>query len=397
MKTTEPSTKHVETQPAAGHTTKSGLGVMQLTDTLTAAGYERVAVNLANDLPANRYRSYLCTTRRDGPLEELIAPHVGRLRLQRAHRFDLGAVLRLVSYIRKNQIQILHAHGTTVFMSILASRFQPHPAVIWHNHAGRLTADEHPKLRWRLAARRIDGTIVVSQLLQQWCVRNLGMPPDRTWYVRNYVHMPDHVEPASSLPGQPNFRIVSVANLLPDKDPLNLLRAMKIVARESPSAHLLMVGRSGDSAYMEKVRAEMADAVLQGRVSMLGVRSDVASIMKGCDIGVLASATEGLPLTLLEYGMAGLPVVTTRVGQCEEVLNGGRLGLLVPPSAPDELAQAILSLLASPARRAELGNRFQQHVQENYSRDQVLQQIGEVYATVLASRTNVAGAGASRR
>ena len=166
---------------------------------------------------------------------------------------------------------------------------------------------------------------------------------------------------------------------------------------EQPSTRERILDHSVQIAAAEGLESLTNDLALCEAVRFLGVRSDVASIMKGCDIGVLASATEGLPLTLLEYGMAGLPVVTTRVGQCEEVLNGGRLGLLVPPSAPDELAQAILSLLASPARRAELGNRFQQHVQENYSRDQVLQQIGEVYATVLASRTNVAGAGASRR
>lgn len=370
---------------------------MQLTDTLIASGYERVAVNLANDLPSDRYRSHLCTTRADGPLAEFVASHVGKLRLQRARRFDVGALRRLVSYIRQNQIEVLHAHGTTVFISLLASCFPPHPAVIWHNHAGRLTAVEHPKLRWRLAARRVHGTIVASRLLLDWSVRKLGMSSDRIWYIPNYARLPDRVEPATDLPGQPGSRIVSVANLLPDKDPLNLLRAMKFVARDWPAAHLLMVGCPGDQGYMGKVRAELATSALQGRVSLLGVRTDVPSILRACDIGVLGSATEGMPLALVEYGLAGLPAIATRVGQCEEMLGGGSVGLLVSPSAPEELARAVLSLLSSPTQRADLGNRFQQHVQQNYSADRVLQQAGEVYAIVLGSQTKAVRAGASRR
>src|SRR5579863_5854429 len=68
---------------------------MHLIDTLAAAGAERVAVNIVNHLPRDRYIPYLCTTRSDGPLDALVAPDVIRLRLQRRSRFDLRAVIRL--------------------------------------------------------------------------------------------------------------------------------------------------------------------------------------------------------------------------------------------------------------------------------------------------------------
>src|SRR5918999_1889196 len=90
-------------------------GVMQLTDTLGAGGAERVAVNLANLLPRERYRMYLCTTRRDGPLAGLVADDVGRLCLARRWRFDYRAFGRLVDFIREHKVQILHAHGTALF------------------------------------------------------------------------------------------------------------------------------------------------------------------------------------------------------------------------------------------------------------------------------------------
>jgi len=72
-------------------------------------------VNIANHLPQDRFRSYLCSTRAEGPLVEAIAPRVARLALYRSGRFDVGAVRELSIYMYENQVRILHAHGTSLF------------------------------------------------------------------------------------------------------------------------------------------------------------------------------------------------------------------------------------------------------------------------------------------
>jgi glycosyltransferase involved in cell wall biosynthesis len=93
-----------------------------------------------------------------------------------------------------------------------------------------------------------------------------------------------------------------------------------------------------------------------------------------------------LPLALLEYGMASLPVVATRVGQCDEVLGSGRCGMLVPPGEPAPLAQAILELLGSTHKRKEFGSKLNARVQRAYSRESVIQKVTDVYETVLSCR-----------
>src|SRR5687768_3548621 len=113
--------------------------VMHITDTLYAGGKERVAVDLANLLPRSRYETFLCTTRREGPLADLIQPDVGRLRLDRKRVFDSRALRRLVAFIREKNIEILHAHGPSLFIARVASLFAPRPLVVWHNHFGGLT------------------------------------------------------------------------------------------------------------------------------------------------------------------------------------------------------------------------------------------------------------------
>src|SRR5271163_3758248 len=93
------------------------IGVMNIIDTLVAAGAERVAVNIVNHLPRDKYVPYLCTTRADGPLDALVAADVGRLRLERASRFDFSAVMRLRRFIESNDIRIVHAHSSALFIA----------------------------------------------------------------------------------------------------------------------------------------------------------------------------------------------------------------------------------------------------------------------------------------
>jgi glycosyltransferase involved in cell wall biosynthesis len=119
---------------------------------------------------------------------------------------------------------------------------------------------------------------------------------------------------------------------------------------------------------------------------MLGSRPDVSAILRASDIGVLSSVSEGLPLALLEYGMAGMAVVATDVGQCGEVLDRGRAGVLVPASDPSRLAEALVELMLSPARRSTLGMALLRHVNSAYDADAIMKKVGHVYDSLLQDR-----------
>lgn len=362
------------------------IDVMQLIDTLESGGAERVAVNLANLLPRDRYRLHLCTTRCDGPLEREVANDVQRLRLARKRRFDIGALWRLLKYIRRNQIKILHAHGTSVFLAVLASLFPPYPVVIWHEHYGRNAAEDRRAFLFRLVARRVRAAICVNRLLAEWSARRLRIPLEHVWYVPNFVCEAPRPDVIPDLPGVPGARIVNVANYRTEKDQLTLLRALALVVHRFPQAHLLLVGAVNDPAYAERIKEMIVFLSLQERVSMMGPRNDVGRILQVCDVGVLSSATEGLPMALLEYGAAGLPSVATNVGQCGEVLDHGRVGALVSPAAPGDLAFALETLLSNPAESARLGMQFKKRIQQTYSPARVLEQVDAVYKLALNGR-----------
>jgi glycosyltransferase involved in cell wall biosynthesis len=362
-------------------------------DTLESGGLERVAVNIANALPRDRYRSYLGTTRRDGPLAALVADHVVRLKLARRSRFDVRGIRRLVSFVRSNDIAILHAHGSSLFVAAVASLVQAPrpPALIWHDHYGQYLCDDRPRWVYRLASRRVNGVISVNRPLAAWAKRHLCVPPAHVWYIPNFVCPPAPDQAVNTtLPGQGGRRIVCVANLRPQKDHESLFRAMAIVTRTHPDAHLLLVGSGGDPAYVTYLRDRALRLGVAGQISFLGHRDDVGAILESSDVGVLSSSSEGFPLALAEYGWAGLAAVSTDVGECRDVLDGGAAGVLVAPGDPDVLAAALVSLLQAPMRRRELGARLKERVRTVYAAERIVEQICEVYRIVAADSRGTA-------
>jgi glycosyltransferase involved in cell wall biosynthesis len=363
--------------------TRQHIPVMHMVDTLRVGGVERVAVNLANLLPRSGYRTHLCTTRAEGPFSALVSPAVGRLALARRGRFDLAPFSRLTRYIREQDIRILHAHGSALFVARLAALVAPFPAVVWHDHYGRYAFNDRPAWLYRAATRRIAGVIAVNHPLADWSRRVLRIPEERVWYIPNLVEMAASSGGPPALPGSPGKRIVCLANLRPQKDHFNLLAAMRLVAAAEPEAHLLLAGDFSDAGYKDSVLRRIAELGLERQVSYLGRCEDVAQLLAASDIAALSSLSEGLPLALLEYGAAGLPAVATEVGQCGEVLAGGAAGLLVPPAAPEALAAALLRLLGAPEERARFGKRLRERVATHYGSDAILEQIAQVYQRVL--------------
>ncbi len=362
----------------------SRLRVAQVVDSLAPGGTERFAVNLANTLAANGHESHLCSTRQEGPLAEAVAPGVNRLRLNRSRAFDPVAFFEFARYLSRHRIEVLHAHSSAVFISMIGSVLSPGLRIVWHLHQGKLADHSSPPLPLRLASRKVAAVIAVNRPWAQWAIETLHLPPRRVNYIANYVRPALSGRGDAPLPGAPGFRIVSVGNLRPEKDTLSLLAAMTEVLREVPQAHLFIVGGSSDPAYSDRVKEDVITRRLEHAVTFLGSRDDVPEILRSCDVAVMSSVAEGFPLALLEYGAAGLATVATRVGACLEILDNGRAGLAVPPSNPNELASAILTLLKSPDLRQRLGTALKSRVEREYGEQKIVAEITDVYRLALS-------------
>ena len=144
--------------------------------------------------------------------------------------------------------------------------------------------------------------------------------------------------------------VVSVANLRPQKDHGTLLAAARLLADRGVAFRLVAVGQGPLEREVARRRDELA---LGDHVVLAGFRPDAVAVMAACDVFVLASAWEGLPVAVMEATVLGLPIVATRVGGVAEQLGTGG-ALLVSPRDPSALADALAAVLTDPRRRAEL-------------------------------------------
>lgn len=364
------------------------INVMHLIDGLGSGGAERIAVNFVNTLPRDRFQPVLCTSRFDGPLAVHIGSDVNWIRLGRRHRLDVSAILRLRNSLRNLKIDVIHAHSTSLFLALAACSRNSRTAVVWHDHYGPPAGLRRNRWVYGPAARRANAVITVSQSLSSWISNTLNVPSCRVRYVPNFVCRTEDRSVAGDLPGRAGARIACVASIRPEKDLINLIQAMQGVVAQIPDAHLLLIGPAISSLYLQAVQNTIQSCKLEKNVTWLGERSEVNAILKACDVGVLSSVSEGFPVVLLEYGMARLPVVSTEVGQCAEILAEGRAGLLIAPSNSHALSEALLSLLASEGTRSRLGQVLADRVQQEYNPKVILQLIESVYTQAIAGKRN---------
>ena len=164
--------------------------------------------------------------------------------------------------------------------------------------------------------------------------------------------------------------VVAVARLVRHKGWPELLAAMRAV----PGAHLWVVGERLPSDHGADLEADFAAAAqaLGPRLHRLGYRHDVPRILAAADIFCLPSHFEGLPMSIIEAMLTGLPVVATDIRGCRELVREGESGLLVPPMQQAPLADALGRLAADAALRQSMGAAGRRRALSEYTEAAVL-------------------------
>ncbi len=345
--------------------------VLQLIDSLNPGGAERMAVNIANSLYEVGVQSHLCATREEGSLKSKLDKKVKYLFIHRTQTLDFSAFLKLYNYIKKNKITHLHAHGTSFLFATLLKMASPSLTLIWHEHKGeRIYTKIINSLPLYFCSFFFSAVITVNQALEKWVRTNLSV--NQVFFLSNFVpnFRPEKIS-------ADNKKIVCLANLRQPKNHALLLKAFKSVHLKHPEWHLQLLGGCYGDLYHKNLQGIVATEQLEGAVTFAGNNKTVAQELSSSGIGVLSSDNEGLPMALLEYGAAGLPVVCTDVGQCSEVVNN--YGKIVPPQNAEALAKALLFYIENEENRIADGLAFSAHISKNYAEAAVIPKLLIIY------------------
>jgi glycosyltransferase involved in cell wall biosynthesis len=293
---------------------------------------------------------------------------------------DSGAVRDLHALIRETQPTLIHAHTSKAgLVGRLAARLAGVPAVYTAHTWGFMPGTPWMWKLWALpgewlgarASRRI---IVVSEYNRALALRYRVAPARKLVVVHNGV--PD--TPYRARPDEEGeVRLAMVARFTPQKDQMLLVRALAGI--ETPVRLLLI----GDGPTRAAVEAEAHRLGLADRVEFLGSRDDVAEILAGVHIGVLASNWEAFGIVVAEAMRAGLPVVASRVGGVEEVMVDGVTGFLVPRGDVGSMQDRLHRLVKSPDLRMQMGEAGRRQYETRFTIDRMLERTSAVYAAAV--------------
>jgi glycosyltransferase involved in cell wall biosynthesis len=303
-------------------------------------------------------------------------------------RFDFATVAAMRRALSRHPDAIVHVHDyKSALVAWLARGRRPLPIVATSHgqFASTLSLQLYHRVELSLL-RRFDRVGVVSEEMRPW-LQQAGVAPARIVLVENGIDVerfsPQVAPLARSSLGIADAALVfgAAMRLTEQKDPLLLLDAFALLARETPHAVLAI---AGDGPLREATRAR-ADELGIGRcVHLLGARDDLERFYAMLDVFVLPSRYEGLPLALLEAMAMQRPVAATRVGQVADVLAG----LPYQPVACGDAGALAAAMRAAPGRGATQSLR--QRVVERYSVQRMARDYAALYRDVWRSRERFA-------
>lgn len=306
------------------------------------------------------------------------------------------AFVRLHRFLRSNRIDIVHMNGFyTNILGSLVARMARTPVVITAVRTEVSGRNGYHNALEQATAHWIDLYISVSEQSRFQMLRKPWVQDGKVVVVHNGIDPGWARTPSNSgrrthgsrsrsdtsvgvrstrAKDRPCIGMIGAFNRLKAQE-LLVLAAPRVLNR-FPKARFVLMGEG-------KTRARIINLIRQTRLSeyfvVLDYAIDPRHILSQLDIFVLATHTEGLPVSILEAMTFGLPVVASRVGGIPEIVQDGSTGILVPPDNPEAIASAIIDLLDHPAKARKMGMLGQSRAERDFGIDKMMEALENHY------------------
>ena len=371
--------------------------VLYLVDSFNIGGTETQAVELARRMDPAKYDVTLACLRKEGPLlERLHGSAVNVVEFHPKGGIDsprgLYQLARMVAYLRRGKIDVVHAHDLwSNMIGLVAAKLAGVPVIVTSqrdlSHGDWYLGS---RKKWLRRAQNASSVVLTNAcMIRQGLVSQEGLAADKVRVIYNGVDLDRFVSSpslrAKLFPGMERAKlIVLVGNMHTDvKGHPTLIAAAPEVVSRFPQARFVLVG---DGEKRKAFEAAAQGAGVGGNFMFMGRRNDVADILAACDIAVLPSAAEGMPNAVLEYMAAGLPVVASAVGGNLEVIADGATGLLVPARNPGALGETLSRLLADDVLALRLARNGRELVEQRFSFERLTREVGALYEELLQAK-----------
>ena len=304
---------------------------------------------------------------------------------------ELGALTELRNILRKEEPDILHLNSSKAGgIGALAGRLEGTPKILFtaHGWAHRESRSLLAKFAIRLASWATillsHEIIVVSKL--DYEDSPVLFSRKKIFVIHNGINDFPLLDTKSArellatkdarLSTHSTWILMETAELVKNKGVDIAIASLNLVKEKYPNTQLVVLGEGEERPALE---AQVRELKLENSVFLLGFVPDSRTYLKAADMFLLSSRKEGLPIALLEAGIAELPVVATKTGGIPEVILDGETGLLAESHNPQSFALALEKFLEQPDKRISYGEKNALRIKKEFSEEKMLEQTKAMY------------------
>jgi glycosyltransferase involved in cell wall biosynthesis len=343
-----------------------------ITPHLGPGGAENVLLDMARSLDRNSNEIFLIATHsRDSRCVQMWQQHAD-------HVYDLASLVEpealpsaLYSLILNWEMNTVVIQNTLIAYSVIPHCKRELPALRVIDLIHTVGTGWDIAAATATVASDIDTRIVISEAARKNLIA-LGTSERKIRHIQNGVDL-EHFRPVAAPDGDV-FRILFAARLDPVKRPLLLVDIARELELLRPASTFRFVV-AGDGPEEGALRRRIRAARLEHLFELHGQVEDLAPLLAGSAVLLVTSSNEGIPLTILEAFATARPVIASRAGAIDEILDE-TTGILIDTCGDEasRFAQAILTFMNAPALRQRMGVEARRSAERKYDRCEALQQ-----------------------
>lgn len=368
------------------------MNILHVIDSGGLYGAEMVLLNLAAEQMKTGDRSVIASIGAPGEDTKPLESEADARGIQvEPFRFRNGpnpaGALDIMRYARTGRFDVVHTHGykPDILLGLMPFRVRGLPIVCTlHGWTNVRPFSKMGLYEWAdgWSLQRMDAVCVVSESMLKH-PRVMRLARKKVHVIHNGISMPTGLDAALDddiveFCGQ-KATLAAIGRLSEEKGFDCLLHAFSIMLDRGLDACLLIMGDGPERSRLEGTVQRLG---LHGKVLLAGYRRDAWRYLSLCRAFVLASYTEGFPITLLEVMQTGVPVIATAVGGVPLLVHDRETGIVVPPGSPESIAEAMLRVMSDGDAAAVMAEKAREFVLREYSVARMGNKYRHVYETL---------------
>lgn len=370
------------------------INVVQVIETSGPGGAESVVLNIAKNLNRERYDSSVVLHRPGWFYGQLLQNNIKAEVIHSKRSWDISFIIRFINYCRKLKADIIHSHlsGANLYSCVAGWILRIPVIATYHNELYMpQSREKYVPFKVFVVRNLAAATVVVARYMQKDYIEKGKFSPHKLMTIYNGISFggEEADRSISELKKELGLQlddilVGNVANIRPPKGHKYLVEAAGMVCRDMRNVKFLLIGEPGKGELRNNIEKHIADLNLKDNVIFLGFREDIPKLLQMIDIFVLASTSEGLPLSIVEAMAAAKPVVATNVGGLSEIVIQDKTGCLVEPANSAALAEKLSLLIKSEILRKQMGEEGKKIAKKTFSTETMIDAYQNLYENLLS-------------